>query len=297
MMPLPLLVGAGQEAGHVDERQDRDVEGVAEPHEPRGLLGGVDVEGAGELHRLVGHDADRLALDPAEADEDVGREQLLDLEELLVVEHRGDHVVHVVGLVRGVRDDRVEGPVEVGELHVGLLVELRSRVEVVLRQVGQQRLDVLDRVLLVGGHVVGVAGLGVVGPGAAEVLHRHVLAGDGLDDVGPGDEHRGGLVDHDREVGDGGGVDVAAGAVAHDHADLRDDAGGVHVAAEDLAVEAEGDHALLDPGAGAFVDADDRAAGLHGEVHHLGDLLAVDLAQRAAEDREVLAEDAHHGGR
>ena len=141
---------------------------------------------------------------------------------------------------------------------------------------------------------MGVARLGVVGPGAAEVLHRHVLAGDGLDDVGSGDEHRGGLVDHDREVGDGGGVDVAAGAVAHDHADLRDDARGVHVASEDLAVEAEGDHALLDARAGALVDADDRAAGLDGEVHHLGDLLAVDLAQRAAEDREVLAEDAHH---
>ena len=75
--------------------------------------------------------------------------------------------------------------------------------------------------------------------------------------------------------------------------DLRDHAGGVHVAAEDLAVQAERDHALLDAGAGALVDADDRAAGLHGEVHDLGDLLAVDLAQRAAEDREVLGEHAH----
>ena len=140
---------------------------------------------------------------------------------------------------------------------------------------------------------MGVAGLGVVGPGAAELLHRDVLAGDGLDDVGPGDEHVRGAVDHDREVGDRGGVDVPAGAGAHDHADLRDDARGVHVALEDLAVEAEGDHALLDPGAGALVDADDRAAGLDGEVHDLEDLLAVHLAERAAEDREVLGEHAH----
>ena len=75
--------------------------------------------------------------------------------------------------------------------------------------------------------------------------------------------------------------------------DLRDDARGVHVAAEDLAVQAERDDALLDAGAGALVDADDRAAGLDGEVHHLGDLLAVHLAERAAEDREVLGEHAH----
>ena len=132
-----------------------------------------------------------------------------------------------------------------------------------------------------------------MGPRAAELLHGHVLAGDRLDDVRSGDEHVGGAVDHDREVGDGGGVDVPAGAGAHDQADLRDDAARVHVPAEDLAVEPERDHALLDAGAGALVDADDRAAGLDREVHDLGDLLAVDLAQRAAEDREVLGEDAH----
>ena len=43
---------------------------------------------AGELHRLVGDDADRAALDPAEADDDVRREQRLHLEELAVVERR-----------------------------------------------------------------------------------------------------------------------------------------------------------------------------------------------------------------
>src|SRR5512146_781997 len=40
----PFLGGAGQEAGHVDEGQDRDAEGVAGAHEPGGLLGGVDVQ-------------------------------------------------------------------------------------------------------------------------------------------------------------------------------------------------------------------------------------------------------------
>ena len=106
---VPLLVGAGQEAGHVDEGQHRDVEGVAGAHEAGGLLGGVDVEGAGELHRLVGHDADRAALDAAVADDDVGREHRVHLEELLVVEDRLDHGVHVVGLVGAVGDQRVEG--------------------------------------------------------------------------------------------------------------------------------------------------------------------------------------------
>src|SRR5699024_8334896 len=90
-----------------------------------------------------------------------------------------------------------------------------------------------------------------------------------------------------------GGVDGAAGAGAHDDGDLRDDTRGVHVALEDLAVEAEGDHAFLDAGAAGVVQADDGAADLHGEVHDLGDLLAEDLTEGAAEDREVLGEDGH----
>jgi hypothetical protein len=67
----------------------------------------------------------------------------------------------------------------------------------------------------------------------------------------------------------------------------------VHVALEDLGVQAERDYALLDAGAAALVDADDRAAGLERQVEHLDDLLAVHLAERAAEDRHVLREHAH----
>ncbi len=61
-----------------------------------------------KLHRLVGDDPDGPALDPAEADDDVRREQRLHLEELPAVEDVLDDRVHVVGLVRGVGDERVE---------------------------------------------------------------------------------------------------------------------------------------------------------------------------------------------
>ena len=71
-----LLRGAGQEAGHVDERDDRDVEGVAEADEARGLDRGVDVEDAGERARVVGDDADGMAAEPGEAADDVLRPAL-----------------------------------------------------------------------------------------------------------------------------------------------------------------------------------------------------------------------------
>ena len=62
---------------------------------------------------------------------------------------------------------------------------------------------------------------------------------------------------------------------------------------EDVAVQAQRDDALLDARARAVVDADERAAGLDGQLLHLDDLLAVDLTEAAAEHRRVLAEDAH----
>ena len=159
-------------------------------------------------------------------------------------------------------------------------------------QIAQQVADVVERVLLAGGDVVRQTRLRHVGVGAAEFLHRHLLAGDRLDDVRPGDEHLAGLVDHDDEVGERGGVDVAARCGAHDQRDLRDDAGGLDVVVEDVAVQAQRDDTLLDAGARAVVDADERPAGLDGQLLHLDDLLAVHLAEAAAEHRRVLAEDA-----
>ena len=95
-----MITGAWQEARDVDQHDDGDVEAVAGAHEACGLLGGVDVQTAGELGGLVGHDADRAAVDAAEPDDDVAGITRLHLEELVVVEDAGDDLVHVVGLVR-----------------------------------------------------------------------------------------------------------------------------------------------------------------------------------------------------
>ena len=136
------------------------------------------------------------------------------------------------------------------------------------------------------------ARLRVVAHRAAEVLELDLLAGHRLDDVGAGDEHVRGLLDHEDEVRDGGGVDGAARARAHDQRDLRDHARALDVADEDVAVGAERDDALLDARAAGVVDPDHRAADLGRQVHDLAHLLGHHLAERAAEDREVLREHA-----
>ncbi len=225
-----------------------------------------------------------------EADDHVPGVGLLDLEEVRLVDDLEDQLLDVVGLVRVVGDQRVEREV----LAVGAVLgrqERHARLVVRGQEVHeaadlQQRLDVV---------VVGAVGdrrLGRVHLGAAELLGRHRLVGHGLHDVGAGDEHVARVAHHEDEVGHGRRVDVAARARPHDDGDLRDDARGQHVAQEHLAVAAERVDAFLDARAAGIEEADDRGAVLQRHVLDLHDLLGVRLGERAAEDGEVLGEDA-----
>jgi hypothetical protein len=78
-----------------------------------------------------------------------------------------------------------------------------------------------------------------------------------------------------------GRIHRAAGAGAHDHADLRDHAAGHHVALEHVGIAAERGHAFLDARAARVVEADHRRADLHRLVHDLADLLGMRLAHSA----------------
>ncbi|CAM5708975.1 hypothetical protein SGLAM104S_03405 [Streptomyces glaucescens] len=226
-----LLVDAGQEAGDVDQGDQGDVEGVAGLHEACGLLGAVDVEDAGEGGGLVGDQAHDLAVQPGQRAHHVAGPGLVDLEVVAVVDDLLDHPAHVVGLLGVGRDQRrqclgaavggVVGPDGGGQFAVVL---------------GEQREQVADVGQAFGLVVVGEAGdagEGGVHVGAAEAVVGDLLAGDGLDDVRARDEHLGGAAHHEHEVGQRGGVGGAARARAEDDADLRDDAGGAGVAAED----------------------------------------------------------------
>ena len=122
------------------------------------------------------------------------------------------------------------------------------------------------------------------------MLAIDILVGHRLHHLRAGHEHVARAFDHDREVGDGRRVDRAARARTQDQRDLRHDAGGQRVAQEDVGVAAERDDAFLDARAARIVQADDRRADAHREIHDLADLLGVRLGQRSAENREVLAE-------
>ena len=176
-------------------------------------------------------------------------------------------------------------------MRIVVAVEARRVLAIVLRDEGEERARQLDEVLFVGGDEMRDAAARRVGRRAAELFERHLLARDRLDDLGAGDEHLRDLFGHEDEVGDRRRVDGAAGARPGDQADLRDHAAGLNVAPEDLGVPAERYDALLNARAAGVVDADQRRAGAHRQVHHLADLLGERFAERSAEHREILREE------
>ena len=272
MMPPCSCASAGEEAGHVLEGDERNVEGVAEADEPGALDRRVDVEHAGQHRRLVGHDPDRLPAEAGESDEQVAGVLALHLEEVAVVHHAADHVVHVVGLAGECRDDVEQGLVPA------------------VRRVVASAAPAARRGCSTGGsraargcaarHCGSESWTKCATPevpawtsAPPSCSKRDVLVRDGLHHVRPGDEHVAHAADHEDEVGDRRGVHRAARAGAEDGGDLRDDARGQGVAEEDVGVAAERDDPLLDAGAARVVEADDRRAVPHREVHHLADLL------------------------
>ena len=106
--PAIFLRGAGQKAGHIDEGDDRNIEGVAEAHEAGRLAAGVAIEHAGQNHRLIGDEADGAPGNAAEADHDIARESFRQFEEIALVDHFENEFLDVVGLVGIVGHQSVE---------------------------------------------------------------------------------------------------------------------------------------------------------------------------------------------
>src|SRR5713226_10121064 len=113
----------------------------------------------------------------------------------------------------------------------------------------------------------------------------------GFDHVRASDEHVGRVFDHDVEVGDRRAVHRAARARAHDATDLRHHAAGQSVAQKNVGITAETDDAFLYARAAGIVQADDRRADLHRQVHYFANLFGVRFREGTAKDGKVLRED------
>src|SRR5712671_2614511 len=123
-----------------------------------------------------------------------------------------------------------------------------------------------------------------------EFFFRHVFVGHSLNHIRARDEHVGGVLDHDVEVGDRRTVDGAARAWAHDATDLRHDSAGESVPQKNISVPTETDDAFLDTRSAGIVETDDGRPDLHGQLHYLTNFFGVGFREGTTKDGEVLSE-------
>ena len=284
---IVFLTGTGQETGHVDEADDGNVEGITETHEASGLAAGVHIEHTGVDLRLVGHDADTLAVETGETDDDVLREVALHFEELTVVDHRTDDLIHVVGHVGVVGDDFVE-EVFLTVDGVGAGYARRAFV-IVLGQEGEEVANEGGKLFFgLGGEVSHTALLGVYA-GTAEIFLAHILTRDGFHHLGAGEEHVRNAFEHDDEVGECGRINGTTGAGTADTGDLGHDARSLNVALEDVGKTGEGIDTFLDARTARVVQTDAGRTHFHGQILHFADFLGHGLGERTTVDGEILS--------
>ena len=160
------------------------------------------------------------AVEPGEADDNVFREVLLHFEEIAVVDHGVDHILHVIRQIRLRGHDAVERGV--GSVDWVSARLARRVVQVVGRHEAQQLAHHRQTLGVIVGEKVRHARGFVVGHRSAELLFGDFLVRHRFNYIGASDEHVGSLVDHEDEVGDRRRIDRASSAGAHDRGNLRD---------------------------------------------------------------------------
>ena len=253
----PLDLRTDHEAGHVGQEDERHVERVAQPDEPRRLVGRVDEQHSPEMLRVVRDDPDRHAVEPREPDDQLPRPQRLQLEERVVVDERVEHLVHVVRAPFLDRHDLGDRR-RVGDRRDR--VRQRRRLQPVRRQVREEPAGLRDRVLVGRAEIVAAAADGGVHARPAHLVERDVLADHDLGHAGRAEVHRRVALDHEHDVAERGNVRTARGRRTEQATHLRHLARQAHLVREDAARA---------PAPGKQVDlvGDARAGGVD-EIHH-----------------------------
>src|SRR5580704_13586466 len=98
--PAEFLLRSRKKSRDVLERDQWDIEGIAEANEPRRFHRCADIEHAGKKRRLVCDDSDGVSVEPGETDDDIFGKVFVDFEESGIVCNGVYYVLDVVGLLR-----------------------------------------------------------------------------------------------------------------------------------------------------------------------------------------------------
>ena len=284
-----LLVDTGEETGDIDEGHDGDVEGIAEADETSALHRGVDVQATGEFERLVGDNTHSATLHATETNNNVLGEVGGDFEELVIIDDHLQELLHIIGHVGVSRDNVHEGGIGavtriVADTSGNAILVVQGEVVVELAH-GTEHLDIVIVSTVSDTGLLGVDG------GTTELFLSDLFSSDGLDDIGTGDEHVGGIAHHEDEIGNGRGVHSTTSARTHDQGDLRNHTRGKSVTLENLRVTSQRIATFLNTSTARIVQTDHGSTHIHSLIHHLADLLSIRARKRTAQHGEILGKE------
>ena len=170
---------------------------------------------------------------------------LVNFKEFAVIHDAADDLVHIVRLVRTIRDDFVQGIVKPG-CRVVCRNERRF-LHIVLRDETDDVLDDLDSLILVLCGEMRYTALGCVYACPSEIFLADNLSGHGLDHSRTCKEHIGGVLDHNVEVGQGRGVNRSSCTGTEYSRNLWNNSRSEDVPLENLTKACKGADSFLNP--------------------------------------------------
>ena len=205
-----------------------------------------------------------------------------------MVHERAHDVTHVVGLTRRGRHQVRDRTGRILILGIGNVLVLWGRNLARRRQVVEQRAHVVDRLFLGVSHVVGHARLEVVDRRATQLIKRDLLTRRRGDDIRASHKHVRVLARHHNEIGQSRLVDRTARAGTQNDRNLGNQTRGLTRLLEDTTVLGERDDTFLDTGTTRILNADNRNTHPNTPVNEIDDLVALHLAERPTQHREIL---------
>ena len=140
---------------------------------------------------------------------------------------------------------------------------------------------------------MGDPGLARVGFGPAQLFACYFLVRHRFDHIGAGHEHVAGALGHENEIRQGRRIHRSARTRTEDGTQLWNHPTGAHVAVKNIRIATERHHAFLDARPTAIVQANERSAVLHRQVHDAANFLGVGFRQGSSQHREVLRKHIH----
>ena len=193
-----LLLHSREKTRHIDKSKQRNVEGIAEPDKSSRLIGGIDVKRAGQNAWLVGHNPDWPALQAPKADDNVGSESGLDLEEIPIVHNASDDAPDVISNLGVDRNNLVH-------FRIGFHPRIESHTGRILKVVGRHETEQppakQKRFVVIPGDEVNHSRAVHLRLRATKLLRGDNFAGDLFDHLRPGNEDLS-LLGLDHEVGE-----------------------------------------------------------------------------------------------